>query len=95
MSGLINKVKNAVSGGGDKHNTEGNTGQSFPSILDVFSTIHTDTSNSDYDRTGASTGLPGSGGYGSGTSGPHSSNTENKLDPRVDSGKFHDLNLKG
>ena len=73
----------------------------------------TDTKHSDYDRTGASTGLPGSGNYGSGTtggsgvsgsggvigshsttSGPHSSNVENKLDPRVDSGKFHDLNSK-
>lgn len=47
-----------------------------------------DISPSEYGHTGSST-THGSGLTGSGTttSGPHHSNIENKIDPRVDSGK--------
>ena len=64
----------------------------------------TDTKHSDYDRTGASTGYTGSGNYGSGTTSGSgvtgsggvvsSGSTTSGLDPRVDSGKFHDLSSK-
>lgn len=131
MSGLINKVKEAVTGHKDT-STSATTGSGVNGRLFV----HSNTAQccrtefvADYDtsRTGHGAGLTGSenytsdpfktssslgqgltgsGNYGSdkhgsdsqrvgnteygstgtGTRGPHSSNLENKLDPRVDSG---------
>lgn len=109
MSGLLNKVKNVVTG--EKNTPEaaaanqGNNGMCPSYKFDHRTFTKVDISIVDYDRTGANTGYAGSGNYGSGTtehgvtgsggpigsgsttSGPHSSNMENKLDPRVDSGK--------
>ena len=126
MSGLINKVKEAVTGHKDTSTSAaGNSGTNgrlfvhsnidpccrtkFNAEYDTSRTGHSGgltgsedyTSDSYNTSSGSGQGLTGSGNYGSDnygstdttTRGPHSSNLENKLDPRVDSGTM-DLTLQ-
>lgn len=103
MSGIVNKVKEAVSG---HHNTssapEGTHGSHNSRVANAAdpridsdrdhraapgSTVggtHQYTTGSEYTHTGGNTGAFGSTGA-TGREGPHSSNTANKLDPRIDS----------
>ena len=99
MSGLINKVKDAVGG----HKNAGNTSSDGKSQPDPHTSFAKNAL--EYDNTGTTgagshlsgsnnSGLTGqntSGSTGSGitgsntTAGPHSSNLGNEVDPRVDS----------
>lgn len=87
VSRCVQHLTSFLPGTDSKHSDYDRTGAS---------TGYTGSGNYGSGTTGGS-GVTGSGGVvssGSTTSGPHSSNVENKLDPRVDSGKFHDLNSK-
>lgn len=86
MSGIINKVKAAVTG--DKSTADhGSSGMCFSSPAIISGPMADHRSPLEYGHTGSGTSH-GSGLAGSGTTttGPHHSNIENKVDPRVDSG---------
>ena len=79
MSGIINKVKDALSKDDKTH--EGTTGTTTTGTGITGSSAHTT-------GTGHTTGLPTgttTTTTGSTNAGPHSSNLANKADPRVDS----------
>ncbi|KAL8809195.1 MAG: hypothetical protein Q9200_003624 [Gallowayella weberi] len=83
MSGLMNKVKAAVSG--DKHTPEAEAAHQGTNEYG-----HTPSSNLTHggiNHSATSADRTGHAGYGtdSNTAGPHSSNVGNTLDPRVDS----------
>ena len=107
MSGLMHKVKDAISGDKTADNTGANqsgNGETaynpFPKLMLIHLTEYGHGTGSHGTTAGSTTGSSFSGGnntgpgltgsdtgYGSGstTAGPHSSNLDNKADPRVDS----------
>lgn len=92
MSGLLNKVKEAVVGQTGTQDSaathhQGDNGKDAHQIGLNPSWL---MGNLDYDtsRTGHGSDTTGYGSTDTSTRGPHSSNLENKLDPRVDGGKL-------
>lgn len=87
MSGLLNKVKDAMTG--TKHTPEaeaanqGSSGECIE-VIDIMLIVNRWCLKSEYGNTGHSG--QGSGVTGSNTAGPHNSSLGNKLDPRVDNG---------
>lgn len=86
MSGIINKVKAAVTG--DKSTADhGRSGMLFSSPATLSGPLANYCSHLEYGHnTSGTTHGSGFAGSGTTTSGPHHSNIENKVDPRVDSG---------